>query len=203
MKPTSILSMLLLTLSAVTVACNDSSAAIENRITGNAFYGLILRSNAQVILTQGDETSVRVEGDNKSVADIKTSIQNGALVIEGKNSVLVTVYVTMGEISLVEVDGTGKIFSNQMISSDMLLLKVIGSGTINLDVRSLTLGMIVRGNGKIYAKGSTGDSYVKVIGSGEVMALNLDSIKVTTEASAETITFSKPKEKRGILRLHQ
>ncbi len=199
--------LLMMSFSSILLGCTSSSAAIsENRMVNNNFYGLILKTNAQVILSQGTETSVRIEGDKNSVASVQTIIENGALIINGKNEIPVTIYVTVDEISLIEIDGIGKIFSNELISSDILLLKVSGSGTINVDVRCLSLGMIVKGNGRIYAKGSTVDSYIRVIGSGQVLARNLDSIKTTVEANAENHLYKQTFEntnKRGVLKLHQ
>jgi hypothetical protein len=207
-RPTSnLITLVTLFIAAVLFAgCNSSKAASENRNLNTAFYGLILKSNARVVLTQGMEPSVRIEGDERSVTSVQTTIENGALIINGKNDLPVIVYVTAGEISLIEVEGNGTIISNQPVYSDILLLKVVGSGTIRLDVRSLSIGMIVRGSGKIYAKGSTGDSYIRVTGSGEVYSMNLDSFKTTTEANAESSAIGKVVQapaKHQVLKLHQ
>ena len=183
--------------------CDSAYAAVsENRIVHENFYGLILQTNARVILNQGTETSVRVEGDETSVASVQTTVENGALVIKSKDEVFATIYVTVDDINLIEVNGNGKIISNQPINSDMLLLKVVGSGSINIDVRSLSLGMIVKGSGKIYAKGSTVDSYVRVYGSGRVNSIDLDSLKKLTEANNETLDSKKP-GKHSPLKLHR
>jgi len=40
-----------------------------------------------------------------------------------KNDIPVTIYVTLDDISLIEVEGSGRILSNQLINSDMLLLE--------------------------------------------------------------------------------
>lgn len=199
----------LLTLSSFIASGCETAAAtsvIENRTMNNTFYGLILKTNAQVILSQGMEPSVRIEGDRENVSSVQTSVENGALVIDGNNTIPVTVYVTVDEINLIEVDGAGKIFSNQPINSDLLLLKVSGSGLINVDIRALSLGMIVKGSGRINAQGSTVDSYVRVMGSGKVISKCLDSIKSETEANAEKHIRKNELQnvnRRGVLRLHQ
>jgi len=78
-----------------------------------------------------------------------------------KNDIPVTIYVTLDDISLIEVEGSGRILSNQLINSDMLLLKVNGSGTINVDVRTLSLGMLIKGNGKNCCKRQHGRQFFK------------------------------------------
>ena len=188
MKPKSkFVAVVMLSLATFVFAGCESASAItsENRTVCADFFGLILRSNANVILSQGKETSVRIEGDARNISSIETSLDNGALVISGKNETPVTIYITMNDINLIEVDGNGKIYSNDIINSDMLLIKVIGNGSINVDIRSLSLGMIVRGNGKIYVKGSTGDSFTRITGSGKVVSMNLDSFKTTSEVNIE------------------
>jgi hypothetical protein len=182
----------------VLVSCKSASASVsESRMMNNIFYGVILKANAQVILSQGSENSVRIEGDENSVSSVETTLDNGALVINGSNDLPVTIYVTMDDISLIEVNGSGRIFSSQVLYSDILLLKVVGSGSIQVDVRSLSLGMIVKGNGRIYAKGSTGDSYTRVLGNGQVVAMNLDSVKITTEANIDNVILKKPFQYNG------
>ena len=123
-------------------AANDVSSV--DRAVGN-FYGLIVNTNANVILTQGEKASVRIEGRTRDVEKIVARIENGSLVISGSNNVAVTVYVTVEELNRVEVNSQAKVYSGQVINSDILLLKVNGSGSIKLDVRTLSLGMIVKG----------------------------------------------------------
>ena len=119
---TAIVMMLMLT-SFVASGCETVAASVtESRTINSNFYGLILKTNAQVILSQGIETSVRIEGDPESVSSVKTSIENGALVIDGTNNVPVIVYVTVDEINLVEVDCTGSgNFQQQQIGIDGLI----------------------------------------------------------------------------------
>ena len=164
-----------------------------------------MNTNANVILTQGTETALRVEGDLRLIKSIRTEVLNGALVISGTNNRPVTVYVTMEEINLIEINGAGKVFSSQPVNSDMLLLKVNGTGSIKLDVRALALGMIVKGTGKIIASGSVGESFVRVFGKGNVYAQGLDTIS-GTELSATNVTWKQEpsrSEKRNLLNLHQ
>jgi len=187
------------------LACTDVHATTEYRNTNN-FYGVILKTDAQVVLTQGTEPSIRIEGDKKSVSSVSTSVENGALVISGTNHSPVTVYVTAGELCLIQVEGSGKISGSQLISADMLLLKVVGTGSIKVDVRTLSLGMIVRGKGKIYVEGTTCDSYTKVSGSGQVWSMNLDAYRNSLEANLDNVTAREEqprKTKRHVLKLHE
>jgi len=173
---------------------NDVSSV--DRAVGN-FYGLIVNTNANVILTQGDKTSVRIEGRTKDVEKIVARIENGSLVIGGSNNVPVNVYVTVEELNRVEVNSQAKVYSGQVINSDILLLKVNGSGSIKLDVRTLSLGMIVKGKGKIIVSGSTGDSFSRILGDGRILAGNLDAYTTRTEITKANTAYVKETDKSG------
>lgn len=171
---------------------------IENRATGN-FYGIIVNTNANVIITQSESSSVQIAGTESAIHKIETEVVNGALVINGSSGRTVDVYITVEDLNLVEVNGTARVMGNGTFNTDIVLLKVNGSGSIKMDIRSLTLGMIVKGSGKIIASGSTGSSFVKVYGSGNVYASSLDSFSTTTFTTA--VDKSAKAEKRPTLRL--
>ena len=190
------------------IACQSSQAEISQpvsitRPTAN-FYGVIINANANVILSQGESNSVRLEGDRHLVEQTTTKVENGALVISGGSGRPVTVYVTVAELNLIEINGNAKLTSDQIIFSDILLLKINGNGSMHLDIRSFTLGMIVKGKGKIIVSGSTGDSFARVYGSGRIQANNLDAFRFTEEIHNGTIAFGDENQpKRSTLNLHQ
>jgi hypothetical protein len=184
----SLVSLALVLMTTFSFGCTESNAAVcESRATGN-FYGIILNGNANVVLTQGETNSVRLEGDYQNVREVETAVSNGALIIESGQLRNVTVYVTMNDVSLLQVNGNGVISARNIIFSDMLLMKVNGNGTINADVRALSVGMVINGGGKIVARGSSGDSFIKVKGNGQVYSQQLDSVSVKKELSQVTTT---------------
>jgi len=160
--------------------CSDANAvSSEIRLVNQNFYGIILNGNANVYLSQGDANSVTVQGKRENVDEVTTSVSNGMLVINSGDLRNVTIYVSMTDINLLQVNGNGVINAQTTINSDMLLMKVLGDGIINADVRTLSLGTIINGNGKIYVHGITGDSFVKIKGDGKVVTANLDSLRNT------------------------
>jgi hypothetical protein len=179
-------------------AANDAAneSATIDRPTAK-FYGLIVNTNANVILIQGDKASVKIEGKKKDVDNIQVSVHNGSLIIDGTNNIPVTIYVTVEELNRVEVNGLARVYSSQVINSDVLFLKVNGNGSIKLDVRSMSLGMIVIGKGKIVVSGSTGDAYARVLGEGRVMTGNLDAYSSRVETSSARTATVKETDKSG------
>jgi hypothetical protein len=172
--------LMIVSLSSFIIGCTTSTAsASEIREVDQNFYGIILNGNANVYLTQGEVNAIRVEGNTANTEEVTTSVNNGALVINAGMLRNVNVYVTMTDINLIQVNGGGAIRTTTTLNSDVLLMKVSGTGLISADVRALSVGMIINGGGKIYAGGITGDSFVKVKGSGQVISMNLDSLKQT------------------------
>jgi len=198
--------LMIVSLSSFVIGCTTSSAsASENRNVNGNFYGIILNGNANVYLTQGEENAIRVEGNAANTDEVTTSVSNGALVINAGMLRNVNVYITMSDINLLQVNGAGAIRALSTLNTDMLVMKVTGSGTIAADVRALSVGMIINGGGKIYAGGITGDSFVKVKGNGQVISMNLDSLKQTAyvdEIQMEDKSSAKRRPHRA-LSLHQ
>ncbi len=207
MKTQTILAALFITLTACASAANGEAAINTSSVRElENFYGLVINSPANVILEYGDKSSIRFEGEQKDLGRVRTEVENGSLIISGNNHKPLTIYVSVGELSLIEVNGSARVYSPDIINSDMLLLKVNGSGSIRLDVRSLSLGMIVKGSGKIYASGSTGSSFSRVYGNGQVYSSGLDAFIATEEKndgnSASRTSIRREQGARPTLNLH-
>jgi hypothetical protein len=142
-----------------------------------------------------------MEGRKKDLKNIHSDIENGALVINGENNPSVNIYISVEDISLVEINGSAKLYATGNINSDILLLKVNGNGSMKIDVRTLAIGMVVKGSGKIIVSGTTGDSHIRIYGNGNVYTNGLDSFKSVEERTV--LNDSGNDVKRSTLKLHQ
>ena len=186
----------IMTVSISSLACaNANGASSDLRLVNQNFYGIILNGNANVYLIQGDVNSVKVIGSKQHVDEVTTKIINGNLVINTGELRNVNIYVTMNETNLLQVNGSGKIQSMSPVNADMLLLKINGSGIIQADVRTLSLGMVINGNGIIYIGGMTGESFSKVKGDGKIIAANLDALHAHNLSFATYTTDTRPAHK--------
>lgn len=200
MKTTLMISAVLIGVSAITFAANESSElSSSSSYDPGKFYGLIVNSNANIILTQGDHNSIRLEGSKREVKDVKATIENGALTINGGNNYPVNIYISAEELNLIEINGSARIYTTGSVNSDILLLKVNGNGSMKINVRALTVGMIVKGSGKIIVSGSSGESYARIFGTGNIYTDHLDSFSFTEERMA--LKESKSVAKRATLKL--
>ena len=197
-KSIALAAFVMVSLSANVLADNGAANEVTtvNRQVGN-FYGIVVNTTANVILTQGEKTSVRIEGRGRDIEKTEASIVNGSLVINGRNNVPVTIYITVEELNRVEVNSTARIYANGIIHSDILVLKVNGNGSIRMDVRALSLGMIVNGKGKIIVSGSAGESYARMFNGGRILTSNLDAYATRTEVTTERTSVVHQSEKSG------
>lgn len=173
MKTTfSIVLALMVSFATTAFASDEINSSVSEIRNQGAFYGVVLASDINVVLSQDDSESVRVEAAKSDLAFINTKVINGSLVVSVRNNHKlngpVTVYVTMSEIGLIEVIGNGKVSGTEMLNADMLTLKLKGNGTINVDVRALSVGMNLNGCGTINISGSAANSLIKVNGQGYV-----------------------------------
>lgn len=186
MKAATIIALVLIGMSALAITGKEQQAIENISFNPGEFYGLIINNNSNVILKQGEKNSVRIEGEKSSTRKVKTDIQNGALVINGGND-QVNIYITVKDISLIELNGAGKVFGMGTINSDILLLKVNGSGSMKIDVQSLKVAMIVKGEGKLFVSGSTGECFIKEYGRGKIYANGLHAYTYMEEHTSSSI----------------
>src|ERR1043166_3929179 len=71
-----------------------SAQITQDRQVGD-FTGLKVSSNIKVMLSQGDAVSVKVEAEEKDMADVKTEVKDGNLEIYGGGKEEVKVFVTV------------------------------------------------------------------------------------------------------------
>src|SRR5205809_357252 len=133
MKTRIIISAVLVGVSAIAFAANESSEVASSSSDPGKFYGLIVNTDATIILTQGEKNSVRIEGNKKELRKIKTSVENGALVISGDDARPINVFVSVEEINMIEINGAARLYAPGSINSDVLLLKVNGNGSMKVD----------------------------------------------------------------------
>ena len=183
MKAALLISSVIVGLSAIALAGNLSNENNEKVVKPGKFYGLIVNSGSNVILTQGEENTYRVEGEKSEVEKISAEVENGALVIRAADVNHSTIYVTVKDINLIDVSGNGRVFVIGSIRSDIILLKVNDHGSICADVQVMKVGLLARDSGKIIVSGRASESLVKLSGEGIIYKKGLDILSEEAELS--------------------
>lgn len=117
----------------------------------NGFSSIKITSVANVIFTQGDRYSLRLEGKEKWVKLTTTEVKNGYLVIsfkKGEKSVKnidgLKLYVTAPTLEAVELTGVGSLECKEPLKLDDFTLRINGVGSAevaDLTCRRFTISL--------------------------------------------------------------
>lgn len=157
---------------------NGSGNVVTENRSVVSFSGIDLRCSANVIFMQGEEQSVKVEAEDNIISHITTEVEGGELIVgtDGKRINAhkdITVYVTVKELCLLELSGSGNMTGTNYINCDNMTMSVSGSGNIKADIRALTMKVMVSGSGNLEVSGAATSCDIRIAGSGNVNARNL------------------------------
>jgi len=165
------------------------------------FKSVYVNSNYTVYLKQTNKNEVNVEADPDILALTKIFVEDGVLMInverkpDNPNKSLwakiddiklrpaMKVMVSMKNISDLQVNGGGKIISENSIASDNLSLSVSGNGSIDLDIKGNNVKTEVSGSGNVALKGYATINDIFVSGSGSVSAFGCELEKAKVKVS--------------------
>jgi hypothetical protein len=148
----------------------------QDRQVGD-FGTITILGSADVIIKQGDRTSVQVHADDNLLENIITEVKKDALIIETQGNIRkyrkFQVYVTMSRLDGVEINGSGDVSSDGVINGNNLSISINGSGDVELELDFKGLEAQINGSGDIEISGITGDIDLSIMGSGDFKATNL------------------------------
>ena len=150
---------------------------ISRELILDEFDGIELNLPAKVILTQGEEQRVLVEGYENIIERLELDVSDDLWVIETRRCVRdiddLTIFITLPEFEELRVAGSGEILSETILEVDDLELYIAGSGDIDLGLNADDIDAKIAGSGNIYLEGSADRVDIDVSGSGSVKAFDL------------------------------
>ncbi len=167
------------------------------------FKAIYNNSNYTVYLKQTNKQEVTVEALAEIYDLTRITVEDGVLMInlerkpenQGKSvwakiddiklNPTMKVYVSAKNISDLQVNGAGKIISENSLAAGTLNLGIGGSGSMDLDIKGDVVTAEVSGSGKMAIKGYASSLTGMVSGSGSINAFNcpLESAKVKVSGS--------------------
>jgi hypothetical protein len=191
------------TYSFVLIASLATAQVTKKTIELPEFKSVYVNSNYSVYLKQTNKQEVVVEALTEIFSATEVKVENGVLMInierkpESPNKSLwakiddiklnptMKVYISMKNINELQVNGNGKIISENSISADNLLLGVAGNGSMDLDIKGNTVKAEVTGNGNMNLRGYASNIDALVSGPGTFNGFNcpLDNAKVKVSGS--------------------
>ena len=194
---------LLVLLSIVLVAQVVTAQTTKKVLELPEFKGIYVNSNYTVYLKQTNKQEVTVEALTEifSVSEIK--VENGILMVnvdrkpENPNKSLwqkiddiklsptMKLYVSVKNLNDLQVNGNGKIISENSIAADHILLGVSGAGSLDVDLKGNTIKAELSGSGLMTVKGYATSMDAIVSGSGTLNGYNcaLETAKAKVSGS--------------------
>jgi hypothetical protein len=167
------------------------------------FKGIYVNSNYTVYLKQTNKQEVIVETTPEILELTNIKVENGILMVnidrkpdnpnksvwakidDIKLKPVMKITVSVKNINELQVNGGGKIITENSLASDYLNLSVAGNGGMELDLKGNNLKTEISGSGNIILKGYATSNDITMSGSGNLnaFACELESAKVKMSGS--------------------
>ena len=142
-----------------------------------------LSLSSDLVLTQGSQQSVRVEGPSDQIEKLSTKVEDGHWNIRLKERQRyqwkrekMTIYLTVPKLEGIRLGGSGNIKStNSFDNADGMKISLGGSGNIDLEISTNQLNCQLSGSGNIRLAGKADQAEMRVSGSGNISASKLET----------------------------
>ena len=198
MKKVILSTLIIFTFSILTVA-----QVTKKTLELGEFKSIYNNSNYTIYLKQTNKQEVVVEALTEIYELTSITVENGILMVnvdrkpdnpnksvwakidDIKLNPTMKVYISMKNLNELQVNGGGKIISENSLAASPLNLSVSGNGSMDVDVKGDIIKLDVSGSGKITLKGYATSLEALVSGSGDINAFNcpLDVAKVKVSGS--------------------
>lgn len=153
---------------------------VEQQLDISDFTGVALGISGNVVLQQGDRTSVMIKGQQNIIDNIKTEVRGDTWNIRFDKNVKdhkkVVIYITMPTLTEAYVSGSGKMESKGAFSNlKDLDLAVSGSGNLTLEVDAEKIETAISGSGDVNLAGNSHEMDVQISGSGELEGFDMST----------------------------
>jgi len=171
-------------------------AKTEQRDVGD-FQKIHLNGSPNVKIVIGDKRSVSVTTDDNLLLVIDTVVENGALVIGGKQSFStqlgVMVQITVPTLTAVAIHGSGDV-EVKGLDAEKFRAEIQGSGDISVAGRAEELDVEIQGSGDVkLADLQAKRAAVEIQGSGDSTIKVSDELKVHVAGSGDVKYIGSPK----------
>ncbi len=158
-----------------------------------SFSGIDLKISGNVVIKQGPEQFVEVEGQENIIELLKLNVNNDTWDIRFEDCVRnhedLTIYITLPEIGYLSISGSGRIEGDELLAGNDLNLRISGSGDMDLQLDYDKVDATISGSGDIKLEGDCQDFDLDITGSGDYHAFDLETqtgdINITGSGNAE------------------
>lgn len=174
----------------MTFATNVMAQTTKKVIDLPEFKGIYVNSNYTVYLKQTNKQEVTVEALTEIFAITEIKVDNGILMInvdrkpdnpnksiwqkidDIKLNPMMKIYVSVKNLNDLQVNGNGRIISENSIAADYITLGISGGGSMDVDLKGNTVKAELSGTGSMTVKGYATSIDAVVSGSGTLNGFN-------------------------------
>ncbi|MBL7870489.1 MAG: DUF2807 domain-containing protein [Cyclobacteriaceae bacterium] len=198
-----IFAIILVSLFLLSIASFTFAQTTKKTLELPEFKSIYVNSNYTVYVKQTNKQEVTVEALTEIWELTSVKVENGVLMVnverkpETPNKSIwakiddiklkptMKLMVSVKNINELQVNGGGKIISENSIASDYMSLSVSGNGGIDLDLKGNNLKTEISGSGNVTLKGYATTNDIVMSGSGSMNAFSceLESAKVKISGS--------------------
>ena len=169
-------------------AClRGSGPIVTEELELNRIGGIGLKLPRTVYLRQGDEQKVVVEGQSNVIDFLERTVKGGLWEIEIDQCVSnmedLRIFITLPEITTVNISGSGKVVSENMFVADDIDIGIAGSGDISLALNADDVNSAITGSGNLVLEGRADEIRFRVSGSGDLRAFEMEARKGQVDIS--------------------
>jgi hypothetical protein len=184
----------------------NGNVVTVKRTTSN-YDGISVGGSFDVILVEGREGNITIEGEENIIPYIETEVSGNTLKVQFEKNINIrttkrlTVTVNYEDIEKVSLGGSGNITCKGLIKSDDFSASLGGSGNITLEVDADEVAANIGGSGNIRLEGNSNEFTCSIAGSGSIKAydLNTNELYATIAGSGSIRTTVKTKIKAKVV----
>ncbi len=163
-----------------------STKAQETRSLGD-FSGVKVGDKFNIIISQSDANTVKIDADEKSQLQIKTEIIDGILSITGidniKSDKPLVISIGIKSLSSLEVTGLADVKTGNQLTCDKLTIESNGAGKVHLDIKAKEVNTKISGVGNVTLTGTAQLLEANLSSVGNLKASNLEVDKAKIKIS--------------------
>ena len=186
----SLITIFLLSMTSCSLASEDGDVS--------GFDKVALYHSADLIITQGDKTSLTIRAQENHMQYIETTVSEGTLELR-KEKVRspklwrgITYYLTVKDLSEISLFSSGDVISSDLVT-DTLVINIDGSGDIKLSGEAKKQEITILGSGDYSARDfKSSECIITIDGSGGATVNVTDSLDITIEGSGDVSYVGSP-----------
>ncbi len=157
---------------------NGILANLEIPVVAN-FHSIQHKTSASILLTQGAEQSIRIEGEDNILEFYNFTVDGDVLTIDTRGCICtreeVKIYITLPVLKSVILDSTGEIMGQNRFTNNELDIIVDGTGDIQMDVMASKINITNDSTGELILKGKSKELDINLLGTGDIYLFDLDA----------------------------